>query len=38
MNMLDMIQSFINTHNSPFVNNLIGMAKKGDAKGVEEFA
>lgn len=38
MNMLQMIQSFINTHNSPFVNNLIGMAKKGDTKGVEEFA
>lgn len=38
MNMLEAIQNFINTHNSPFMNNLIAMAKKGNAKGVEEFA
>lgn len=35
---IQMMNSNPNMKNNPMVSNLIGMAEKGDAKGIEQFA
>ena len=38
LNPRQIIANILNKNQNPMINNLIGMAKNGDTKGVENFA